>query len=98
MSNITPENSSNFVLYTSPNGEVTLRVILFNESIWLSQKMIADLFKSSKQNISYHLSNIFKEKELDENSVVKEFLTTADDGKNYNTKFYNLDAIISVGY
>lgn len=98
MSNITPENSSNFVLYTSPNGEVTLHVILFNESIWLSQKMIADLFKSSKQNISYHLTNIFKEKELDENSVVKEFLTTADDGKNYNTKFYNLDAIISVGY
>lgn len=98
MSNIEPSNQNNFILYSSPNGNVNLSVLLNNETIWLTQKSIAELFGSTKQNISYHLTNIFKDNELQENSVVKEFLTTADDGKNYKTKFYNLDAIISVGY
>jgi hypothetical protein len=66
--------------------------------VWLTQNLIAELFQTTKQNISLHLKNIFKEGELNENSVVKDFLTTASDGKNYKTKFYNLDAIISVGY
>ncbi|WP_340077627.1 virulence RhuM family protein [Leptobacterium sp. I13] len=89
---------SNFLLYTTPSGDVRLDVMLFEESIWLTQKSMGELFSTSKQTISYHLTNIFKEGELEEKSVVKEILTTASDGKNYATKFYNLDAIISVGY
>ena len=69
-----------------------------NETVWLTQKLMAELFQTTKQNISLHLQNIFEEGELAENSVVKEFLTTASDGKKYKTAFYNLDAIISVGY
>ena len=89
---------SEFILYTDPAGKVKVEIFVLNETVWLTQQRIAELFDTSKQNISYHLSNIFKDNELDENSVVKEFLTTAADGKNYKTKFYNLDAIISVGY
>jgi len=89
---------SEFILYTDPSGKVRVEIFVLNDTVWLPQQRIADLFDTSKQNISYHLSNIFKDNELDENSVVKEFLTTAADGKNYNTKYYNLDAIISVGY
>lgn len=91
---------SNFIFYQSANGNVSVQVIVDSDlqTIWASQNSIAEIFNSSKQNISYHLTNIFKENELDENSVVKEILTTASDGKKYNTKFYNLDAIISVGY
>ena len=94
-----PSNElSEFILYTDPSGKVKVEIFVLNDTVWLTQQRIADLFDTSKQNISYHLSNIFKDNELDENSVVKEFLTTAADGKNYKTKFYNLDAIISVGY
>ena len=89
---------SEFILYTDPSGKVKVEIFVLNDTVWLTQQRIAELFDTSKQNISYHLSNIFKDSELDENSVVKEFLTTAADGKNYKTKFYNLDAIISVGY
>lgn len=89
---------SEFILYTDPSGKVKVEIFVMNDTVWLTQQRIAELFDTSKQNISYHLSNIFKDNELDENSVVKEFLTTAADGKNYKTKFYNLDAIISVGY
>lgn len=89
---------SEFILYTDPSGKVKVEIFVMNDTVWLTQQRIAELFDTSKQNISYHLSNIFKDSELDENSVVKEFLTTAADGKNYKTKFYNLDAIISVGY
>lgn len=88
----------NFLLYATPSEDVRLDVMLFEESIWLTQKSMGELFITSKQVISYHLTNIFKEEELKEISVVKEILTTASDGKNYPTKFYNLDAIISVGY
>ena len=68
------------------------------ETVWLTQKMIATLFGSTKQNVGQHFKKIFEEKELQENAVVKNFFTTAEDGKQYNTAFYNLDAIISVGY
>ena len=71
---------------------------LQDETVWLSQKHMAELFQTTKQNIGQHLKNIFDEAELDENSVVKKFFTTASDGKRYQTNFYNLDAIISVGY
>lgn len=92
------EASSNFILYTSNTGEVKVNVFLENETIWLSQKSIGELFGKSKSTISEHLKNIFEEGELDEEAVVRKFRTTADDGKNYETNFYNLDAIISVGY
>jgi hypothetical protein len=73
-------------------------VTLAGETVWLSQSQMAELFQTTKQNVSLHIKNIFDESELQENSVVKEYLTTASDGKRYLTKFYNLDVIISVGY
>lgn len=97
MSSHLPQESE-FLLYTTPQGDVRLQVLVQGETIWLTQKAMAELFKVSKQTISYHLGNIFSDGELEQNSVVKEILTTANDGKNYNTAFYNLDAIISVGY
>jgi len=66
--------------------------------VWLTQLAMSELFETTKQNISLHLKNIFSEGELEEESVVKEYLTTAADWKNYRTKMYNLEAIISVGY
>ena len=85
-------------LYKSSEGIVSAEVYLSEDTIWATQKEMAKLFDTSKQVISYHLKNIFKEGELEKSSVVKNFLTTASDGKNYKTKMYNLDAIISVGY
>jgi len=70
-------------------------VLLENETVWLSQANMAELFQTTKQNIGQHIKNIFNEGELDEHSVVKNFFTTGADGKNYDTKFYNLDLIIS---
>jgi len=87
-----------FLVYEAEDGKLKIDVRLQDETVWVTQKAMADLFQTTKQNISLHLINIFSEKELNESSVVKDFLTTAADGKNYNTKFYNLDAIISVGY
>lgn len=93
-------NTINTLLYYGNEGAVSIEVIIDkeNETMWATQKTIASLFKVSKQNISYHLKDIFETAELDENSVVKEILTTAPDNKKYSTKFYNLDVIISVGY
>jgi hypothetical protein len=92
------ENKSQIIIYQTETGETKLEVRLENETVWLTQKLMAELFQTTKQNISLHLQNIFEEGELQENSVVKDFFTTAADGKNYETSFYNLDAIISVGY
>lgn len=89
---------NNFLIYNTPNNDVRVDVFLQDETVWLSQKSMGELFGVSKSTISEHLSNIFKDKELDEISVVRKFRTTAADGKNYNTNYYNLDAIISVGY
>ena len=86
------------ILYKTEDGVTKIDVRLENETVWLSQMQMAELFQTTKQNISLHVNNIFKEGELEENQVVKDFLTTASDGKNYHTKFYNLDVIISVGY
>jgi hypothetical protein len=91
-------NESKFFLYTTPEGDVKIEVFFKDKTVWLTQQLLADLFNTTKQNISLHLKNIFKEGELVENSVVKEFLTTAIDGKKYKIKYYNLDAIIAVGY
>ena len=89
---------NNFIIYTTDDGQVDIEVRLEDENVWLTQNSMAGLFDTTKQNISLHIKNIFEEKELEENSVVKECLTTGADGKNYKTKFYNLDVIISVGY
>jgi hypothetical protein len=94
----TLEKFDNFVVYKTDDGLVNIDVYFFDETIWLNQKLMAELFGTTKQNISLHLNNIFKDGELREESVVKEFLTTADDGKNYKTNFYNLKAIIAVGF
>ncbi|MGV8094707.1 MAG: RhuM family protein [Mangrovibacterium sp.] len=75
-----------------------LEVRIEEETVWLTQTQMLDLFDSTKQNISLHINNIFKEGELQQNAVVKEYLTTASDGKKYKTKYYSLDVIISVGY
>lgn len=90
--------NSDFILYTSQDGEVRVDVFVHNESVWLTQKAMQDLFDRSKSTVSEHISNVFKEGELDENQVVRKFRTTADDGKDYVVSYYNLDVIISVGY
>lgn len=96
---ITEESATGeMLIYQSEDGTVNLEVKLENETIWLNQQMMAVLFHTTKQNIGQHLKNIFEEGELDSNSVVKKFFTTAADGKQYKTNFYNLDAVISVGY
>src|ERR1035437_8580697 len=86
------------LLYTTPNGNVKLEIYLQNETIWLTQQKIADLFGVDRSVITKHLKNIFENKELDKNSVSAKIAHTAADGKTYTTQFYNLDAIISVGY
>ena len=90
--------TSSILIYQDNDNRIRTEVHLENESVWLNQAQLVDLFKKSKQNISLHIRNIFSEGELDERSVVKESLTTASDGKEYKTKYYNLDVIISVGY
>ncbi|ROS88048.1 virulence RhuM family protein [Bacteroides acidifaciens] len=91
-------DTNNEIILYQPDTSISLEVKLEDETVWLTQAQMVDLFQTSKQNISLHTNNIFKEGELDANSVVKENLTTASDGKKYRTKYYNLDVIISVGY
>lgn len=91
------ESHGEIILY-QPDNEIKLEVRLEEETVWLTQAQMAELFQTSKQNVSLHTNNIFKEKELNPNSVVKESLTTAADGKKYRVKYYNLDVIISIGY
>jgi prophage maintenance system killer protein len=86
------------VLFETADKEVTLSVPMDGDTVWLTQAQMAELFDTTKQNVSLHANNCFKEGELDKKAVVKDFLTTASDGKNYKTKYYNLDVIISVGY
>lgn len=86
------------VIFETLDKEISLSVEILENTVWLTQNQMAELFKTTKQNISLHANNCFKEGELDKKSVVKESLTTATDGKNYKTKLYNLDVIISVGY
>ena len=92
------QKEQNQIILYRPNETISLEVRLENETVWLSQAQMTELFGSTKQNISLHINNIFKEGELKQISVVKDFLTTALDGKKYRTKYYNLDVIISVGY
>jgi len=89
---------SELILYTTDDGRTQLHLRVEGESIWLSQLEIAELFQTTKQNVSLHAKNIFEDEELRQDSVVKESLTTAADGKNYRTKLYNLDLILAIGY
>jgi hypothetical protein len=96
----TPDRAplTQILLYQTEDRRTRIEVRLENETVWLNQLQMTELFQTSKQNVSLHIQNIFQERELEEGSVVKEYLTTAADGKSYRTKFYNLDVIISVGY
>ena len=90
--------TNEIVFYQTENSDVIVNVVFKNETFWLTQKAMAELFDCSVDNISLHLRNIFNDLELDKDSVTEDFSITAADGKNYKTKCYNLDAIIAVGY
>ena len=86
------------ILYATDDGVTKIQFRTVDGTVWLTQAEIAELFDTTKQNISLHIKNILSSEELVENSVVKEYLTTAADGKSYMTKYYNLDVILAVGY
>ena len=86
------------IIYTSIDGQTKIDVRLEDETLWLTQAQMCELYQTSKSNVSEHIKHIFEEGELDEESVVRKFRTTADDGKTYNVTYYNLDMIISLGY
>ena len=86
------------VIYKSEDGHIKVDVLFEGETVWLTQAQICELFGKSKSTISEHIKNIFEEGELNIDSVVRNFRTTASDGKEYDTNYYNLDVIISVGY
>lgn len=93
----TPENNS-IVIYENKEGQIKIDVHLSEETLWLTQQQISELFQRERSVITKHINNIFKEEELEESSVCAFFAHTGADGKTYNTKYYNLDAILSVGY
>lgn len=90
--------NSNILIYQTEDGVTKIESRLENDTVWLNQSQLCDLFQKSKSTVSEHIKNIFEEGELVEEAVVRNFRTTATDGKNYDVKFYNLDVIISVGY
>ncbi|QFR48294.1 virulence RhuM family protein [Sulfurimonas lithotrophica] len=90
--------NSNILIYQSEDGQTKIQTRLEDETVWLTQAQLCELFQKSKSTISEHIKNIFEDGELVENQVVRNYRTTASDGKNYDTNFYNLDVIISVGY
>ena len=92
------EDRPDIIIYHSADGRASVTLLAKDHNVWLNQQQMAELFATSKPNISMHIANILKEKELNKDSVVKDFLTTASDGKNYNVAFYSLEMIIAVGY
>ncbi len=93
MDKLIRNSTTEFLIFTTINGEDSIEVKVFDESVWLTQNMIAELFGKGRTTITEHLKNIFGSEELEEKSVCREFRHTAKDGKNYKTKYYNLDAI-----
>jgi hypothetical protein len=93
-----PQNESNLLIYQNQEVNIKIDLQLENETVWLTQEQMDQLFGNGRSTITEHISNIFKEEELEQNSVYRNFRHTANDGKNYDTKYYNLDVIISVGY
>lgn len=92
------DTENNIIIYQSQDGKIKVDVRFESETVWLTQTQMCELFGKSKSTISEHINNVFEEQELDANSVVRNFRTTAEDGKNYNVNYYNLDVVISVGY
>lgn len=92
------DQTTEFLLYTAPNGAIKVEVLLADETLWLTQKRMAELFGVGVPAVSKHLKNIFDSNELNPDSVISILETTAEDGKKYQTQYYNLDAVISVGY
>ncbi len=92
------DEQQNIIIYRTADGRASVALFAKDGNIWLNQQQMAELFATSKQLISHHIANILKENELNEDSVVKQYLTTAADGKNYNVVFYSLEMIIAVGY
>lgn len=92
------ETPQNFIIYHTVDGKAAVSLYAQDGNIWMSQSQLAELFATSVPNISTHISNILKDKELSENSVVKDYLTTASDGKNYKVIFYALDMVLAIGF
>ena len=86
------------LIYQTDDGQTNIEVKIEDDTVWLTQQQLTELYQCSKSNISEHIKHIFEEGELDKDSVVRKFRTTADDGKTYNVTYYNLDMIISLGY
>ncbi|MDR2813103.1 MAG: virulence RhuM family protein [Prevotellaceae bacterium] len=91
-------NASNIIIYNTDDGRASVTLLAKDGNVWMNQQQLAELFDTSKQNISFHIVNILQENELNANSVVKEYLTTAADGKNYSVTFYSLDMILAIGF
>lgn len=92
------EDNNQVIIYQSEDGETRIEVQFTGETVWVSQQQMADLYQSSRSNGVEHIKHIYEDGELDEESVVRKFRTTAADGKSYNVTYYNLDMIISLGY
>jgi hypothetical protein len=98
MNKKTISDKGKILIYRAKDGEAKLEVNLRDETVWLTQKQMSSLFEKDIRTVNEHITNIFKEKELDKNSVIRKFRITASDGKTYETAFYSLNVIISVGY
>ena len=92
------QKENKLILYKDEEGKLSVNTLFADEDVWLTQAQLVEIYQSSKSNISEHLTNIFADKELDKDSVVRKFRTTAADGKNYHVLHYNLDVIIALGY
>ena len=92
------DTKSEIVIFKTADEKISVDVRFEGETVWLTQAQLVDFYESSKANVSEHIKHIFEEEELEEDSVVRKFRTTAADGKSYQTKYYNLDMIISLGY
>lgn len=92
------ENDNQIILYNTVDGKASVALYARDGNVWLNQNQLAELFATSKQSISYHILNVFKDNELQAKSVVKEYLTTASDGKQYRVVFYSLEMIMAVGF
>ena len=91
-------DESNLIIYTTPDGNTSVVLHARDGMVWMNQSQLAELFATSKQNIGQHIANILEERELEENSVVKDYFTTASDGKEYEVTFYSLGMILAVGF
>ena len=91
------DNKSEIVIFKTTDEKISVDVRFEGETVWLTQAQLVDLYGSSKANVNKHIKHIFQEEEFEEDSVVRNFRTTAADGKSYQTKYYNLDMIISLG-